>query len=194
MQLSPSSSAAEEVVNQLGHWGNYASMRLFYQSIQALVRGGGAACSEGLQARVKFWLSARASLAQVSVNMKCTELLSLLNQACLDDHKLPLTRHRLQCACHSCMTCTAMGEGLDGTFYSINQFAFCVLRTHQRSQQTVKFLRMLSLDESNAALGHTEVQVLRWAASLARHVMHMLTSLTTRLSRYAGLLLHAKCT
>ena len=71
VQLSPSSSAAEEVVNQLGHWGNYDSVVLFFKAIQAFVRGGGVACSDGLQAQVDFWLSARDSLAQVSVNMKC---------------------------------------------------------------------------------------------------------------------------
>ncbi len=82
MQLSPSSPAAEEVVNQLGHWGNYDSMRLFSQGIQAFVRVGGAACSAGLQAQVDFWLSAKDSLAQVSIKMKCTKISNLLNQAC----------------------------------------------------------------------------------------------------------------
>jgi len=37
---------------------------------------------------------------------------------------------------------------------SINQFTFCVLRTHQRSQQTMpmKILRMLSLNETSHSM------------------------------------------
>ncbi len=111
VQLSPSSSAAEEVVNQLGHWGAYDSVLLFFQGIQVFLRDGGGTCCDGLQARLDFWLSARDSLAQVSVNMKCKKLSSSLNQACLDDHKLPVTRHHSHHLCHSCMTCTAVGSG-----------------------------------------------------------------------------------
>ncbi len=148
VQLSSSSSAAEEVVNQLGHWGNYHLMRLFVQGLQAVLRAGGAACSDGLPAQVDFWLSARASLAQVSVNMKCQKLLSLFNQACLYDHKLPLARHSSHHTCHSCMICTAMGVSSGGKSY--------------------------------------------YAASIARHVMHMPASLTTLLSCYAGHSTHAK--
>jgi len=114
VQLNPSSSAAEEVVNQLGHWGNFAAMCLFLQNIQGCLRDGGL---DGLQARVNFWLSARDSLAQVSINMKCKQLSSSLNQACLDDHKLPLTCHHLHHTCHSCMICTDMGVDLGGKSY-----------------------------------------------------------------------------
>ena len=104
VQLYPSSSAAMEVVNQLGHWGNFASMSLFFQSIQGCQRDDGVACCDGLQDRVHFWLSAEDSIAQVSVKMKRNELSSLLNQACLDDHKLPLTRHHLHRTHYSCLT------------------------------------------------------------------------------------------
>ena len=79
VQLSPSSSAAVEVVDQLGHWGNYSSVQLLFQAIQAFLTAGGVACSDGLQARVNFWMSARDSIAQVSVNMEFKQLSSSLN-------------------------------------------------------------------------------------------------------------------
>ncbi len=89
MQLSPSSSAALEVVNQLGHLGNFASMLLFFQGIQDFLRDGGVACCDGLQARVHFWLSAGSSISKVSIK----DSSNLLNLARLFDHKLPLTTH-----------------------------------------------------------------------------------------------------
>ena len=59
-----------EVVDQLGHWGNYEYVRLFSQCIQAFLRAGGVACSDALQARVEFWMSAKDSIAQVNVKME----------------------------------------------------------------------------------------------------------------------------
>ncbi|KAL0042394.1 hypothetical protein WJX77_011151 [Trebouxia sp. C0004] len=64
-QLHPSSSAAVEVVNQLGHWGNFASMLHFFKSIQACLRDRGGTCSAGLQDRLHFLMSAGGSIAQV---------------------------------------------------------------------------------------------------------------------------------
>ena len=64
VQLSPSSLAAEEVVNQLGHRGNFAAMCLFFQGIQSCLRDGGL---DGLQARITFWLSAGGSNSQVRI-------------------------------------------------------------------------------------------------------------------------------
>ena len=45
-------------------------------------------------------------------------------------------------------------RGPDTINQSINQFTFCVLRTHQRSQQTMpmKILRMLSLNETSHSM------------------------------------------
>ena len=148
-QLSPSSSAAVEVVNQLGHWGDFDCISLFFQGFQGCLRDGGVACSAGLIDRVHFWRSAGRSFAQVSIKMKCKQLLSSLNQAGLDDLKLPLACHRLHHTWHSCMTCIAMGVGSGAKFYR--------------------------------------------AASIARHVMHMLTSVTTLLSQYADHVVHPKC-
>ena len=68
-QLNPSSSAAVEVVNQLGHWGDFASATLFFQGIQACHKDGGVACCDGLPERMRFWLSARESIAQVSIKI-----------------------------------------------------------------------------------------------------------------------------
>ncbi len=92
-QLHPSSSAAVEVVNQLGHWGNFASMCLFFQGIQGCLRDGGVASCDGLEDRLRFWLSAGGCIARVSIKMKCMELSSLQKQACVVGHKLPLTQH-----------------------------------------------------------------------------------------------------
>ncbi|DBA85409.1 TPA: hypothetical protein ACH3X2_006087 [Trebouxia sp. C0005] len=64
-QLDPSSSAAVEVVNQLGHWGNSDSICLFFQGIQGCLRDGGGTCCDALQARVDFWLSAGRCIAKV---------------------------------------------------------------------------------------------------------------------------------
>ncbi len=64
VQLNPSSSAAEEVVNQLGHWGNFAAMCLFFEAIKGCLKDGGL---DGLQARVHIWLSAGGSISQVSI-------------------------------------------------------------------------------------------------------------------------------
>jgi len=76
VQLSPASSAAMEVVNQLGHWGDFASVSLFFQGIQGCLRDGGVACCDGLPERMRFWLSAGASIAQVSIRIS-SKLFSL---------------------------------------------------------------------------------------------------------------------
>ncbi|KAA6416785.1 MAG: hypothetical protein FRX49_13235 [Trebouxia sp. A1-2] len=65
IQLDPSSSAAVEVVNQLGQWGNSDSICLFFQGIQGCLRDGGGTCCDALQARVDFWLSAGRCIAKV---------------------------------------------------------------------------------------------------------------------------------
>ncbi|KAA6422315.1 MAG: hypothetical protein FRX49_07785 [Trebouxia sp. A1-2] len=72
IQLDPSSSAAVEVVNQLGHWGNSDSICLFFQGIQGCLRDGGGTCCDALQARVDFWLSAGRCIAKaVAPSLGC---------------------------------------------------------------------------------------------------------------------------
>jgi hypothetical protein len=91
-QLDPLSSAAVEVVNQLGHWGNFAAMCFFFQCIQGCLRDSGVACFDALQARMCFWVSSGGCIARVSIKMKHTMLSSVQKQACAVDHKLPVTQ------------------------------------------------------------------------------------------------------
>ncbi|KAL0030445.1 hypothetical protein WJX79_005663 [Trebouxia sp. C0005] len=65
IQLDPSSSAAVEVVNQLGHWGFFDSICLFFQGIQGCLSDGGGTCCDALHARVDFWLSAGRCISKV---------------------------------------------------------------------------------------------------------------------------------
>ena len=65
-QLDPSSSAAVEVVDQLGHWGDFDSISLFFQGIHGCLRDGGVACFDALEGRMSFWLSSRGCIAHVS--------------------------------------------------------------------------------------------------------------------------------
>lgn len=102
VQLDPSSSAAVEVVDQLGHWGEFADMCLFFQGIQGCLKEGGMACSDGLQARVNFWLSSGGCIAQVSIKKKCAVLSKLQKQAWVVDHKLPLVQDHLHHIHYAC--------------------------------------------------------------------------------------------
>jgi len=102
-QLDPASSAAVEVVNQLGHWGNFAAMCLFFQCIQGCLRDSGVACFDALEARMRFWVSSGGCIARVSIKMKCAVLSNLHEHACVVDAR-PLTPYTL------CMlTCTPKG-------------------------------------------------------------------------------------
>ncbi|DBA95050.1 TPA: hypothetical protein ACH3X1_002563 [Trebouxia sp. C0004] len=65
IQLSPSSSAAVEVVDQLGHWGNFNSVCLFFQAVQGCLRDGDGTCCAALEDRLHFWQSAKDSIAAI---------------------------------------------------------------------------------------------------------------------------------
>jgi len=63
MQLCPASFASLAVVNQLGQWGDFASLVLFQVSLSAM----GVTCPDDLAHRMRFWLTIAGSIAQVCI-------------------------------------------------------------------------------------------------------------------------------